>query len=114
MGAAVTGGLSIDEQALFDAHVHGCAECFDAYTEAREADRGMQRAVSGLVPSEKFEAELLNVIREKTMHRRFRVAAKRVGMGLAAAVALVVSGVSAEMIIHQDTWNNPVTKKLAG
>ena len=116
IAAAVAGGLTAEEWARFDAHVHSCAACFDAFAEAREADRGMQRALDSLTPlppGERFEDRVVTAFREQDMKTRFHPLAKRAGFAIAAAVALAATGVFAQYVVHGDLLNNPVSKQLA-
>jgi uncharacterized membrane protein YgcG len=116
IAAAVAGGLTAEEWARFDAHVHSCAACFDAFAEAREADRGMQRALDALTPlppGERFEDRVVTAFREQDMKTRFHPLAKRAGLAIAAAVALAATGVFAQYVVHGDLLNNPVSKQLA-
>jgi anti-sigma factor RsiW len=115
IAAAVAGGLTAEEQARFDAHVHSCAECFDAFAEARDADRAVQRALDSLTPSlagERFEDRVVTAFREQDMKTQFHPLAKRAGFAIAAAVALAATGVFAQYVVHGDFLNNPVSKQL--
>ena len=49
LAAYVAGGLDAAERRRVEDHLHDCPACFEAYVEARDADRAVQRAV-GLVP----------------------------------------------------------------
>ena len=113
LAAAIAGGLSPQEQGQFDAHINSCPACFDAFTDARDADRQLQRNLGGLTLSADFEEILIGNLREKTMHKRFPQIIKRAGMGIAAAVAMAATGVFANNIIRQDTPVNPVAQTPA-
>ncbi|HVT80834.1 MAG TPA: polysaccharide biosynthesis/export family protein, partial [Phycisphaerae bacterium] len=117
LGAYLAGGLSAEERGRLDGHVNGCAECFDAFTEARDADRAAQRALAGLVPSGEgsaFEDRVITFTRETTMNRWKHPMVRRAAYATAAAVALAATGVFANIAMHQGgRFNNPMSQALA-
>jgi autotransporter-associated beta strand protein len=117
LGAYLAGGLSAEERGRLDAHVNGCAECFDAFTEARDADRAAQRALAGLTPPGEgmtFEERIVTHTREATMSKWRHPLVRRMAYATAASVALAATGVFASFAMHQNSrFNNPFSQQLA-
>ncbi len=117
LAAYLAGGLNSEERARLDAHVNSCAECFDAFTEARDADRAAQRALAGLLPAgvgAAFEDRLITHTRETAMNRWKYPLVRRAAYATAAAVALAATGVFANFAMHQNgRLSNPLSRELA-
>ena len=113
LAAYLANGLNAEERQRFDAHINSCPECFDAFTEARDADRVLQRAFGGLLPDEKLEEKVITHFRENSMNRLVHPMVRRVGYAVAAGVALAATGVFANFVLHSDNrFNNPFSKQL--
>jgi type II secretory pathway component GspD/PulD (secretin)/acetolactate synthase regulatory subunit len=115
MAAFLAGGVSARERAFFEAHVHECAACFEAFSEARTADLEVMRLMggrAGLAGGAGLEERVVKGFREQTMKRHSAV--RWAGMGVAAAVGLAATGVLANRLVRQDRLNNAVTEALAG
>ncbi len=110
LAAYLAGGLDPAERARLDDHINGCPDCFDAFTEGRDADRGVSRALSGLTPGEGFHERLMAGFRAKTIVRPGRLFIRRAGYAAAACVALAATGVLANYVMHQSRFNNPLTQ----
>jgi|GEM_PF-1458749 len=111
LAAYLAGGLSAEERARFDAHIHGCAECFDAFTEARDADRTLLRL--GAAPGADFEDKLVSAVKGQLMPRRLvHPMVKRAGVGVAAALLLGATGLAANHLVENDLLSNPMSDKL--
>ncbi len=113
LATALTNGLTPDEQSRFDTHIHACPDCFDAFTEARDADRTLLRTLDSLIPAPNFEDRLITNFQEKEMKTHWHPLAKRAGFAIAAAVALACTGVGAQYIVHGSLLNNPLSQQLA-
>jgi hypothetical protein len=115
LAAFLAGGLSARERAHLEGHVHDCAACFDAFSDARGADLHAVRMLGALAPAEMdledLEARVAKHFRGATSRRL--AAVRWAGMGVAAAVGLAATGVLANRLVHQDRLNNPVTLRLA-
>jgi len=68
MAAYLADALDPAQRAAFDAHINNCPECFDAFSEARDADRALQRTLAGLAPDPKLEDHITSYVRETTMN----------------------------------------------
>ena len=112
LATALTNGLTPDEQSRFDTHIHNCPDCFDAFTEARDADRTLLRTLDSLIPEPNFEDRLISNFREKEMKTQWHPLAKRAGFAIAAAVALAATGVGAQYVVHGNLLNNPLSQHL--
>ena len=113
LAAYLTDALDPAERARFDAHINNCPECFDAFSEARNADRAMQRTLADLTPGAKFEEHLITHIRETTMNRWQHPVLRRAAYATAAAIALAATGVFANFALHQEGhFNNPLSRQL--
>lgn len=111
IAAYLAGGLSAEERARFDAHIHGCAECFDAFTEARDADRTLLRL--GAAPDADFENNLVSAVKGQLMPRRLvHPMVKRAGVGVAAALLLGATGLAANHLVENDLLSNPMSAQL--
>lgn len=114
LAAYLAGGLSESERQRFDAHINGCPACFDAFTEARDADRALLRTLSAFAPPASLEQHLTTHFRENSMQRWTHPAIRRTGYAAAAAVALAATGVFANYVIRQNgRLNNPLSQQLA-
>src|SRR4051812_16489734 len=94
LGAYVAGGLSEEERGRLDAHVNGCAECFDALMEARDADRALARALvgpAGGLAGGDLELRVVKGVRMR-MGRTIPGGLRRGGYAAAACVALGAVG----------------------
>ncbi|MGN6367917.1 MAG: DUF4349 domain-containing protein [Phycisphaerae bacterium] len=112
LATALTGGLTPEEQSRFDTHIHNCPDCFDAFTEARDADRTLLRTLDPLIPDADFENRLITNFREKEMKTHWHPFAKRAGFAIAAAVALAATGVGAQYVTRDNILNNPLSEHL--
>ncbi|HVS70738.1 MAG TPA: DUF4349 domain-containing protein [Phycisphaerae bacterium] len=114
MGAYLAGGLDAQERAALDGHIHQCAACFEAFSEARAADLEVLRRLgaeeTGLTAGADFEDRLVKRFREKSMKRTSF--SRLAGMSIAAAVGLAATGVLANHLVRQDRLNNPLTERL--
>ncbi|HVX84389.1 MAG TPA: DUF4349 domain-containing protein [Phycisphaerae bacterium] len=114
MGAYLAGGLDARERAALDAHIHECAACFEAFSEARGAHLEVLRRLgaedTGLTAGPELEDRLVKHFREATMKRNSL--ARLAGMSIAAAVGLAATGVLANHLVRQDRLNNPLTERL--
>ncbi len=117
LAAHLAGGLDAAERQRFDAHINACSDCFDAFTEARDSDRLLQRTLGALAPvstaQDPFEDRLITHFREKTMTRTQHFLLRRTAYATAAALALAATGVFANYAIHQNgRFNNAVSREL--
>ena len=120
LSAHLTGGLDPAERQRFDDHINTCSDCFDAFTEARDADRLLQRTLAPLTPAAAappltppFEDRLITHFREKTMTRARHYLLRRTAYATAAALALAATGVFANYALHQNTrFNNALSREL--
>src|SRR4051794_12323026 len=112
LAAYLAGALDAAERERFDAHINACVDCFDAFTEARDADRTLQRTLGTLVPDTKLEEHLVTAFREKSMKRTTHLFIRRASYAAAACVALAATGVFANYALHQGPLNNPLTQRL--
>ncbi len=114
MAAYLAGGLEAGVREQFDAHINNCPECFDAFSEARDADRALQRTLGTFVPDAKLEDHIISHVREHFMNRWQHPVLRRAAYATAAAIALAASGVFANFAMRQDgRFNNPLTRQLA-
>ena len=123
LAAYLAGGLTAEERAKFDSHIHACPECFDAFTEARDADLGLKRTLGVLAPLEiaggdaggagTFEDHMVTKFRERSMNSWKHPAIRRVMYATAACAALAATGVFANFAIHQGgRFSNPLSERL--
>ena len=119
IAAYLTGGLTESDRAQFDAHINTCSECFDAFSEARDADRTMQRLLAPLAPltppppAKNFEDRVISNLREKLMKPPLLSPfTKRLTLGIAACLAFAATGVAANYVVQHDALNNPLTERL--
>src|SRR5438128_201237 len=59
MAAAITNGLSTEEQCEFDAHLRDCAACRQLFTEEQMVSSMIQQAFADDQPSEDFDDRMV-------------------------------------------------------
>jgi hypothetical protein len=100
--AYLAGGLDAKESALVEQHLAACAECAAFADEMK----GMESALAAMFTDARMdgiEDRIINNLRENAVKKNARfVLAKRVGLGIAAALVLGATGVMADYAVRHD------------
>ncbi len=86
------------------------ARLLDAFTEGRDADRGVSRALSGLAPGEGFRGRLLAGFRAKPSSAPAASSSAAPATPPPPASPSPPPASSANYVMHQSRFNNPLTQ----
>src|SRR5262245_6335070 len=112
LAAYLAGGLDPAERTRFESHIHACPDCFDAFTEAPDADRALQRALFPLNPNPKLEENIVTHLRARSRFFLAHPLLRRAAYPIAAAVALAATGLFANVALHSGHLNNQLSRFL--
>src|SRR5690349_14432020 len=90
MTAALTGGLSAEEQSRFDAHLAACETCTVEFAEIKGREADLADLFADAKPEAGFEDRMIQALRETSSPRRNWVhpLVRRAATGVAAAILL--------------------------
>ena len=99
----LAGGLDEARREEMGRHLGVCAECAGALEELAGVDEALAGMFAGAVPGTGFEDRVIGHLRENSMQSSYRMRiVRRVGWGVAAAIALGATGVLAEQVVKKD------------
>lgn len=113
IGAYLAGGLTDGQRADFEAHAASCRPCAEELARLRDSDEQMLSALADVRPGVDFETRTVTALKEQLMHRPLvHPMAKRLGLGIAAALVLGTTGLLANYVVQNDVLNNPMSRYL--